>query len=287
MNRIFKYASWKLKRKKVYALVGKSGTGKSFRSKLVAQKHRIELIVDDGLLIRGNRILAGKSAKREANMLGAVRAAVFDDEEHRTDVLEALSKQRFSKILIIGTSEKMVYKIADRLELPQPERLFHIEDIATREQIDAAMRTRYAEGKHVIPVPAIEITRSYPQIVYDTLRVFGRKKRTDRFIKRNPGFEKTIVRPKFSRYGETKVSEAALTQMVTHCLDEFDSQIKVKLVKANPRAEGYALTVTLRAPMQHHISSTLRELQEYIADSLERYGSIFIHSVNIEIEEWG
>ncbi len=288
MNRIFKYAFWKLKRKKVYALVGKSGTGKSFRSKLVAQKHRIELIIDDGLLIRGNRILAGKSAKREANVLGAVRTAVFDDEDHRNETREALSKERFSRILIIGTSEKMVYKIAERLDLPQPERLFHIEDIATREQIDTAMRIRYAEGKHVIPVPSIEITRNYPQIVYDTMRVFSKKKLIDpRKKNRTIGFEKTIVRPEFSKYGETKVSEAALTQMVAHCLDEFDSQIKVKRVKVDQRSEGYALTVTLRTPMQHQISTTLRELQEYIADSLEKYGSIFVHSVHSEIEEWG
>ncbi len=287
MNRIFKYAFWKLKRKKVYALVGKSGTGKSFRSKLVAQKYRIDLIIDDGLLIRGDRILAGKSAKRETNVLGAVRTAVFDDEQHRNAVLAALEKERYAKVLIIGTSEKMVYKIAEQLQLPQPDRLFHIEDIATREQIETAVRTRYTEGKHVIPVPSIEITRTYPQIVYDTMRVFSKKKRTDRLVRRNNNFEKTIVRPSFSRYGETKVSEAALTQMVTHCLDEFDSQIKVKTVKAHPKDEGYALHVTLRAPMQHQISSTLRELQEYIGDSLERYGSIVVNGVNIEIEEWG
>ena len=52
-----------LNRIKVYALVGESGTGKSFRAKLVAQKHGIDMIIDDGLLIRDNRILAGHSAK--------------------------------------------------------------------------------------------------------------------------------------------------------------------------------------------------------------------------------
>src|SRR5690554_1237243 len=59
MNRIFRYAFWKLKGVKVYALVGRSGTGKSFRSKLVAEKHNIDLIIDDGLLIRDERIIAG------------------------------------------------------------------------------------------------------------------------------------------------------------------------------------------------------------------------------------
>ena len=36
----------------VYALVGESGTGKSFRSKLLAQKYGITAIIDDGLFRR-------------------------------------------------------------------------------------------------------------------------------------------------------------------------------------------------------------------------------------------
>jgi ABC-type oligopeptide transport system ATPase subunit len=40
-------------RKKVFALVGGSGTGKSFRAKLVAQKYGIDFIIDDGLLDKG------------------------------------------------------------------------------------------------------------------------------------------------------------------------------------------------------------------------------------------
>jgi adenylate kinase family enzyme len=287
MNRVFKYAFWKLKGTKVYALVGKSGTGKSFRSKLVAQKYRIDLIIDDGLLIRGDRILSGKSAKREENVLSAVRTAVFDDPDHQKQVRETLEKEKYHKVLIIGTSEKMVYKIASRLNLPQPEKLFRIEDIATKEQIETAMRIRYSEGKHVIPVPSIEITRNYPQIVYDSMRVFQKNKRNVPFKRKNVSFEKTIVRPEFSKYGKVTVSEAALTQMVAHCLDEFDSQIKIKRVQVQIKAEGYALTVKLRVPMQHQISTTLGELQEYIADSLEKYGGIFVSSVNIEIEEWG
>ncbi|MDY2756646.1 MAG: hypothetical protein SOU88_09485, partial [Candidatus Treponema excrementipullorum] len=48
----------------VFALVGPSGTGKSFRAKLLADKHGLEAIIDDGLLIQNDKILAGQSAKR-------------------------------------------------------------------------------------------------------------------------------------------------------------------------------------------------------------------------------
>ena len=54
---------WLMRGVRVFALVGESGTGKSFRAKLVAQKYGIDMIIDDGLLINGDAIIAGKSAK--------------------------------------------------------------------------------------------------------------------------------------------------------------------------------------------------------------------------------
>ncbi len=47
----------------VFALVGSSGTGKSYKAFVVASERGIEYIIDDGLLIGGTRIYAGKSAK--------------------------------------------------------------------------------------------------------------------------------------------------------------------------------------------------------------------------------
>lgn len=284
MNRILRYVIWKLTGKKVFALIGRSGTGKSFRSKLVAEKYGIELIIDDGLLIRGDKIIAGKSAKKEKVFLKAIKTALFDDDDHKQDVIAALQKEKFKKILIIGTSEKMVNKIAARLNLPDPEKVFKIEDLASKEEIETAMRIRNSEGKHVIPVPTIEITRNYPQIVYDSMRIFFRKKLPI------PGqtkmFEKTIVRPEFGKKGKISMSEAALTQMVIHCLDEFDDTIHVKKVIVKTETDGYNLTIKLKVPIRLQVSGSLSDLQKYISDSLERYGGVFITEVNIEIDDW-
>ena len=286
MNRIFRYLFFQITKPKTMALVGKSGTGKSFRSKIIADQYHCQLIIDDGLLIKGDRIIAGRSAKRADSMLGAVRCAVFGDDAHRDGVVKALRQEKYRKILIIGTSEKMVFKICFRLGLPQPEKILHIEDIATKAEIEAAMRSRYAEGKHVIPVPTIEVTRKYPQIVYDSLKVFLKRKKNP--VARNQKeYEKTIVRPEFSKYTKVRISDVALKQMVAQCLSEFDSQLQVVSVSSIVRPEGYVLAIRLRMPMAHQIASSLTELQEFIADSLEKSSSIFIASVSIEIEEWG
>ena len=70
----------------ICALVGPSGTGKSHRALWVAKEHNIDYIIDDGLLIRGNGVVAGKSAKREKTRVGAVKTAVFTDDEHAFEV---------------------------------------------------------------------------------------------------------------------------------------------------------------------------------------------------------
>ena len=250
----------------------------------MASKYTINLIIDDGLLIKGDRILSGHSAKQDPNFMAAVKTAVFDDQDHRDQIVSALLKEKYRRILIIGTSEKMVNKIASRLDLPQPSRIIHIEEVASPEDIETAMHIRFTEGKHVIPVPSIEITRSAPQIVFDSIRVkLGRKKGRKPFVS-----EKTIVRPEFSRPANDAVSEVALTQMVKHAISEYDAVMKVKKVKGVRNTDcTYSISVTIQLPMRHYISTTISDLQQYISDCLEKFGSIMVKSVSIEIEEWG
>ena len=66
----------------VVAFVGPSGTGKSHRALSVAHDNKSEAIIDDGLLIKGTKILAGSSAKSEQNRIQAVKRAIFSDQEH-------------------------------------------------------------------------------------------------------------------------------------------------------------------------------------------------------------
>lgn len=266
------------------ALVGESGTGKSFKSKLLAQKYGIDAIIDDGLLIKDDKILGGKSAKTEKTYMGAVRIALFDDKEHRDEIARILKKSHIKKILLLGTSEKMVIKIAARLQLPQPSKIIKIEDIATREEIDKAIRSRQVEGKHVIPVPAIEIKRNYPQIFYNTVKVFLQRKNKPN--KPNSKiFEKSVVRPEFSKKGRISISEAALSQMVMHCVNEFDNQIRVKKLQIKTDAQGYRFLITIDVPFGTQLTGKIHSLQQYIIDNVEKFTGILIEEVSIIIDK--
>lgn len=269
----------------VYALVGESGTGKSFRAKLLAQKYDIQALIDDGLLIQDDKILAGKSAKREQTYMGAVRVALFDDKEHRDQVARALQKSHIKSILILGTSEKMVSKIALRLQLPPPAKIIKIEDIATREEIEKAIRCRQIEGKHVIPVPAIEIKKSYPQIFYDSIRVFLSKGKNVSSGTDAKLFEKSVVTPEFSKKGRIEISEAALSQMVLHCVNEYDSEIRVKKLAIKTDSHGYRLIITIDVPFSVQLTGKIHTMQQYVIDNIERFTGILIEEVSIIIDQ--
>ncbi|GHV75608.1 hypothetical protein AGMMS49942_04290 [Spirochaetia bacterium] len=273
-----------LRRIKTFALVGESGTGKSFRAKLVAQKYGIDLIVDDGLLIRDNRILAGHSAKREKTFMAAVKVALFDNKRERDEVARALQTEKTRKILILGTSEKMVNKIAARLQLPPISKIIRIQDIASQEEIERAIRTRKIEGKHVIPVPSIEIKRNYPNIFYDAIRIFKRKKGAPALGGGPAVHEKSVVRPEYSKRGKVIISQAALSQMVIHCVDEYDRNIRIKKMVVKDDDEGYRLVITIDVPYGTQLGGNIHELQRYIIDNIERFTGILIEEVNIIID---
>ncbi|THB62449.1 MAG: hypothetical protein D6B26_08185, partial [Spirochaetaceae bacterium] len=128
MRSILRHMSWKLKGMHVYALVGKSGTGISFRSALIMDKFNITHMIDDGLLIRKDKIIAGRSAKREDAYLAAVKTAIFADRSHRENVMQALKSDNVKSLLILGTSDKMITRITETLDLPSPTRIIRIEE---------------------------------------------------------------------------------------------------------------------------------------------------------------
>ena len=265
---------------KTFALVGKSGTGKSHRAKAVAEKYYIDLIIDDGLLIKNDRILAGFSAKQEENTISAVRTAVFDTAVHRTDVINAIQEENYPRILILGTSEKMVNKIALRLRLPKPVKYIHIEDIASEDEIALAQKVRYDEGKHIIPVSAIEITRRYPNIAYRSSRS------TEILASRNTVTEgeKTVVTPVFSRNKSHTYSAEDFRQIVEECIAFYGKEIKVLNFTAERVDEEYRVFIEVSLPETNDIVIDEKaEIRHIVSASLEKYANVRIESVEVAI----
>lgn len=264
---------------KVYALVGKSGTGKSYKSQYVAGIYSIEYILDDGLLIRGAKVIAGTSAKRENTRIAAVRRAIFLEDGHRKQVIDALNHYEPEKILVIGTSENMVKQIMSALELGTEYNLIEIENISTEEEIEAASRARRTLGKHVIPVPTFEIKKQFSGYFIDSLKHIVRKNNNEVEY-----YEKTIVRPTFSYLGKFEIKDGALKSIVSITAMNVENVHKVVNVDIKSIKTGIVITVGAIFKLKEPLHKIGAKVAEEVKSHIEYTTGLNVLEVNISVK---
>lgn len=263
----------------VYGLVGKSGTGKSYQALGVCKERGIPCLIDDGLFIGQNQIYAGQSAKRADTKMGAVKTAIFTEEEHRDSVMEAIRKVNPSAILILGTSDRMIYRIAARLELPEPKELIRIEDIADPEDIFQARLNRVKSGKHAIPVPTFQLKREFSGYFLKPMRTL---RRIGGMI--GDDSEKSEVRPTFSNLGEYSISERAVYEIIQYALrDEGDAK-KILESDIEHSDGGMVLFVSVILPYGSPIRQSAEKVQRILREEVEEYTGFHITGVNITVK---
>ncbi|MDF2520532.1 MAG: hypothetical protein K0R84_1160 [Clostridia bacterium] len=261
----------------VFALVGSSGTGKSYKAFVVASERGIEYIIDDGLLIGGTRIYAGKSAKREKTKLASVKRALFKDDEHREAVKREIQALKPNKIMLIGTSLKMVEEIGKALELPPIQEIIPIETVSTEKEIELARKSRREDGKHVIPVPTLEVKKDFSGYFIDSLKIFGRRGKSHEIE------EKTIIRPTFSYMGKYEISKNVLVQMINICAARLERVNKVLRVRIENKPTGINIGIEVSVKLATRIDLIMNEFQKKIIEDIEYLTGINVLSVNITV----
>lgn len=263
---------------KVYGLSGKSGTGKSFQAMRICRERSIESLIDDGLFIMNNKIEAGHSAKRDNNKITAIRTAIFDNLSDREAVSRRIRELTPDSILIIGTSDAMVRKICSRLELPEPLEILHIEDVSDSDAITTALRQRQEKGRHVIPVPTMEIQPHFSGYFMAPFRAL---------FKRNGKLEqeeeKSIVRPTYSYLGKYYISNAAVNDMIRYAATGCVGVTDVLRCSADVSSEGVVLNVTAVFEMTPQLREQIEKLQETISSDVFQMTSFNILSVNVTV----
>lgn len=261
----------------VVALVGPAGSGKSHRASLVALREACDLIIDDGLLIKEGKIVAGVSAKREESKVGAVRRAIFADTGHRDEVRTALRKSKSSRVLILGTSDDMIVRITDALDLPRPEKLLRIEDIATPAEIRLARRKRRNEGKHVIPAPTVEVKKTFSGFAVDPLRFLLKRSGDD-----SVAVEKSVVRPTFSSLGRFFIADTVVASIASHAAEEVAGVRRVTRVIIDTRRDGVTLDLELTLRHGHNVWEAMRAAQANVRQRIEQMTALNVLECNLE-----
>ena len=261
---------------KVYAFVGPSGTGKSYRAQLVASENNIHYIIDDGLLINENDVVAGNSAKKAPTKIETVKKAIFIDKEDRKEMIQTLKKIKPDSILILGTSDGMVEKIAENLQLPKPEKTIYINDVATENEIETARRIRTTEGKHVIPVPTFEIKRDFAGYLLDPLQIFKYRKNDAPYIS-----EKSIIRPTFSYLGKFTISDTVFRQITEYIAKKVEGIQRVSRVRVENSDGATTVYAEVYVIFGYNIVNVLREFKQKVKKEIENLTSMNVQEVSV------
>ena len=263
----------------VYTLVGKSGTGKSFHAMDLCRKENIDAIIDDGLFIYQNTVLAGSSAKRASTKIGAVKVALFLNDEQAESVKKAIKKANPASILVLGTSEGMVDRIMDRLGLEKPPagspRRIKIEDITTLSERCKARQQREQLGKHVIPAPSLQLKRNFAGYFMDPLRFFRGKEQ--------PEGERTVVRPTYSYMGQYLIAERVIDDIIACIAEKHPAVGRVVYVGHSAKPEAYELFVVLRMKHGFALWESVAEIQEEIKEIVEKMTAFNVSVIDIEV----
>ena len=266
---------------KVIAFVGPSGTGKSYRSINVSKKYNADAIIDDGLLISHGKVIAGTSAKKEPTKLASVRHALFMNHYQVEDAQKAIAANKIKCIMILGTSEGMVQKIAANIGLPEIEQYIKIEDEATVAEIDRARRMRTVEGKHVIPVPTFEIKRDFSGFFLHPLRRFQKNLDTE---DETGVADKSIVRPTFSYMGDYKISNNVIIAIAKHETKRIDGVVQIQNINLRTTPYGVHIDMTLILRYGVDIKKVCNAVQYSVRNNVEQYTSVNTRRVNILVK---
>ena len=270
----------KLSRLEVIAFVGPAGTGKSTRANLLADEMGIDYFIDDALLIEGGHIIAGSTAKKAETRLESVRLAMFMNDKTAESMRLAIAELNANSLMILGTSDGMVYKICENLWLNEPARFIRIGDVSSTSEQEEAKHTRQTQGSHAIPVASMEIKHEFSGSYFEPLRQLRRRFAGEEIVPAQTS-ERTIVRPTFSSKGNNVISDDAMEALINLSLSEVEGLAEITKVDVLTSSYGASINLEISVHYGFDAQELMTEIQGILHDQIEYYTSINILSVNV------
>lgn len=265
---------------KIVALFGKSGTGKSHRAIGILQKLKLQAMIDDGLLIMSNKVLAGKSAKKESTKIASVKRALFYDKSHVKEVKKAINDNKIESLLIIGTSKDMIDRICKILKIGEVSEYINIEEIQTEEELETARQMRVTQGKHIIPVTSLEIKKDFSGYFLHPIKTlqytYGKKEIVS---------DKTVIRPTYSYLGGYSISDNAIAQIVEFDALGIDGVLKITQITVNNSVDGAHISFSLSLRFGIKIPDICNQISKKITADIDKTTSINVSRIDINVKE--
>jgi uncharacterized alkaline shock family protein YloU len=228
-------------------------------------------------LIKDNEVIAGESAKKAPTKVGTVKHALFYEDDEKEKIIKALKKYKPSSILILGTSDGMVQKIAANLGLPEISDTTYITDVATKEEMETARKIRVTEGKHVIPVPTFEIKKDFSGYLLDPLQIFKTKGNGQKpYIS-----EKSIIRPTFSYMGKFTISDIVFRQILEYLASQTPAIYKILKTRVENYGEGVKLYMEVTVYYGFNVLEGINKFKKQSREEIEKLTAMNVVELDV------
>jgi len=244
---------------------------------LVAKQRGIECIIDDGLFVKDNKVIAGSSAKKAKTKIESVKQALFSKEEQKIEMAKAIEKYKPQSILILGTSDGMVEKIVENLNFSPISERIYIHEVATQEEMEKARNIRISQGKHVIPVPTFEIKKDFSGFLLDPLQIFKWKgKDTMPYMD-----EKSIIRPTFSYLGKYTISDGVFREIAEYIALKTEPIHKVLKTRVENKNDGIYLYMEVVVVYGYNIMEVINDFKNKVQHDIDRLTAMSLSKIDV------
>ena len=215
----------------------------------------------------------------------AVSRVFFVLPGHASEVRHAIAASQPRRILLLGTSENMVQKIAKALKIGPVSKIIRIEDIASKKDMEIAQYHRLRRGEHIIPVPTIELKPHFSGYLIDPIKSFFKTSSSKR---RRLG-ERSIVRPVFSYYGKLVIDDSVIKSIVHIVAEKLQEVYRVgsthvKHLFNGDDDLGIMVSIEIVFAYGHTIAEAMERLRKEVQAEIERMTGMVVHEINILVK---
>ena len=166
----------------------------------------------------------------------------------------------------------MVNKITARLVLPDPLKTIYITDIATKQEIKKAHESRLRYGKHIVPVPTVELKQHFSGFFFSKNKNVRQESRS-------------IVRPAFSYYGTILISDYVIEDIINLIVERMVGVAKIHYIHVRRRTDNKGLSVHVEINLYYGVKvfEVSRLLQRKIKTKVESMTGMQVQRVNISV----
>ena len=138
------------------------------------------------------------------------------------------------------------------------------------------------EGKHVVPVPTLEIKKQFSGYFMDSLKNFSFKNKDNQ--KEVEVTEKTIIRPTYSYLGKYSISDTAISSIVNFVVSKIEGVSKIYKVNINKFNDGMKLDIDIEIKYGSRIPNVASQIKNTVVYAVDNAAGINIFGINIKIK---